>query len=165
MEQAIGMAISAFFFVIIWSLFSKSDNRKKKDALNNPNNVDDIIEMGIKSYNKNEFDDALKLFENINRSKKMDYTAIADLYRGLIYFDKNNFLQARIAFEAFKQNERYLNKKDYAETIGAINFLLGGLYFIEGRLDKAKDHKDLAVSYDNDYSITVNDRFPGYEKL
>lgn len=166
MEDVLIMIIATIVVVSTTMLFSKSDKRKKRDALNNPNNLEDNLEIGVKLYNEKKLDEALIFFNNINRNIKKDETAIADYFRGFIFFEKQDYSQAKDAFESFSQNERFLlDKKDFKDSISTVHFLLGGIYFLEGRLDDAKLHKDRAISFDSAYQNTDHPRFPGYIDL
>jgi tetratricopeptide (TPR) repeat protein len=164
MGEAITMAIAALILGLIFSLFSKSKSTRKREALQKPRDVDANILYGNELVEKKQYDEALKFFNNIDRSISTMHNLNADFQKGVIYYHKSNFKESKYNFElVLKSPEAY--KKDYHELVALSYFFIGGYYYLDNDFSNAKAYKQKAIEHNDELAVFKVDQFGGYFDL
>ncbi len=164
MGEAITMAIAALILGLLFSLFSKSKSTRKREALQNPKDVDANITYGNELVEKKQYNEALPFFNNIDRSISTMHNLNADFQKGFIYYQKGNFKESKHNFELMLKNpEAY--KKGYHELVALSCFFLGGYYYLDNDLSNAKAYKQKAIEHNGELAVFKVDQFGGYFDL
>ncbi|MFZ4798683.1 MAG: tetratricopeptide repeat protein [Bacteroidia bacterium] len=133
----------------------------KKNIIIKSENTNRNLNLAINLYSENRIEEALGLFNNINRNKKIEYNVTADYFKGLIYFNKQDFVKAKSNFEYVIQNRSYLSNITIAQTY----YYLGGIYFNNNKPLLAKECKLMAIALNNLYCDFDLPEFAGYKDL
>ncbi len=164
MGEAITIAIAALILGLIFSFFSKSKSTRKREALQKPRDVDANILYGNELVEKKQYDEALKYFNNIDRSISAMHNLNADFQKGFIYHQKSNYKEAKYNFELVtKSPDAY--KKDYRELVALSYFFIGGYYYLDNDLSNAKAYKQKAIEHNGELAVFKVDQFGGYFDL
>ncbi len=164
MGEALIMAIAALILGLLYSLFSKSKSTRKREALQNPKDIDANISYGNELVERKQYDEALQFFNNIDRSISTMHNLNADFQKGFIYYQKGNFKASKQNFElVIKSPEAY--KKDYHELVALSYFFIGGYYYLDNDLSNAKAYKQKAIEHNGELAVFKIDQFEGYFDL
>lgn len=150
MEDTFGIIFATTIVFTILFLFNKLINYwKRNNIINNPKNIQGNIELGALEYQRNNYDEALQIFNNIDRSVDNELTYLVDYFKAMIYLNKKMFQEAKACFENVINNSSHIKDKSYVICIASSYYHMGFIYFEENNIDDAKKYKDIAKNLDS----------------
>ena len=166
MESILGpMFSTAIVFSVIFFIGKVFSSIARNNALSNPKDVKNNLKFGILAFKKNDYDEALKYLNNIDRDVDIQITIIAEYHKGFISLYKTKFTDSKNCFEFVINNLLEIENSTYSEYIAYTYFFYGFVYYLENNLSQAKIYKDISLDRNSSLKLNSEKTFEKYLEL
>jgi tetratricopeptide (TPR) repeat protein len=166
MESAIIAFLAAIVVFGVINVFSMGKSVKKREeiARNDPSNVENIVKLVMELQKDGQRDKGYEFLKKINLDRTDYWTLMGKWLLMLQHWRVANYTDIeRLATSLIEDLEK---SSDTEIQLSQAHYLYGAIMFKSGDVDMARQHKKIAIKYDDD-CLNVFDMtsFTGYLEL